>query len=482
LYRRHKLLPEIIQMLRNLFFALSWLVFVSLSTLDTPAQDAGQPSGKAEATAAQRELVQQLGNRSFHTRDRAEEELASQGLAAEAALIEALEDPDAEIRQRARCILERVRGDAPTEDAAVPSGEAQATADLRELVQQLGAPSFHRRDRVEEELASQGLAAEATLMEALSDPDLEIRWRARKILNRVRANAFEARLAAFIADVDGSRQVSLPGWKQFRDLVGDGRNSREMFAEMTRYEGALLSAYEKRAPELPKLFAARVAWLQSQAAIPYPDSRSVPRPSLTTFLLIGCDKTAKDHSQGVSQLYQLLSNSAAMQSIGTHTQPPVLQSLLEKWVTYVASSGSYKGMAMALKYDLNELGLQQATKLLEGGTTSSSSLRYAMIAVGRFGGEEHVRLLTPLLENKTVCNRWSNSAIKKEGTINTQVRDVALVVLLHLSGKDPKQYGFKLLQENPETLYHSYSCGFVDDEEREAAHAKWAADSKAGVE
>jgi len=33
---------------------------------------------------------------------------------------------------------------------------------------------------------------------------------------------------------------------------------------MTRCEGALLSAYEKRSPELPELFAARLAWLQSQ--------------------------------------------------------------------------------------------------------------------------------------------------------------------------------------------------------------------------
>jgi len=366
----------------------------------------------------------------------------------------------------------------PAQDAMDETGEPGPTAAQRELVRQLGAPSFYTRERATKELASQGIAAKAVLMEALKDPDLEICTRARYILKGVLHDAFEARLAAFIADVDGSRQYGLPGWKPFRDLVGDRRNAREMFAQMTRYEGALLSAYEKQAPELPELFAARIAWLQSQAASVNSDPRAAPRPSLATLLLIGCDKTAKDHSRGVSQLYQLLCKSAAMQSIGTESQPPVLRTLLEKWATGAPSDGSYYGMTLALKYNLKKTGLQQATKLLNGGTTSSSKLHYAIITVGRFGGDEHVRLLTPLLENRTVCHRWMNRALKKEGAINVEVRDAALVVLLLLSGKDPKQYGFKLLKENPETLYYVYTFGFVDDEEREAAHAKWAAESK----
>ena len=70
-------------------------------------------------------------------------------------------------------------------------------------------------------------------------------------------------------------------------------------------------------------------------------------------------------------------------------------------------------------------------------------------------------------------------AIKKDGAINVEVRDVALVVLLRMTGRDPGEYGFKLLKENPETLYYTYTFGFIDNEEREAAHAKWAAESKA---
>ena len=48
-----------------------------------------------------------------------------------------------------------------------------------------------------------------------------------------------------------------------------------------------------------------------------------------------------------------------------------------------------------------------------------------------------------------------------------------------MMGRDPAKYGFKLLRENPETLYYVYTFGFIEDEEREAAHAKWANESKA---
>ena len=114
-------------MFRNVSYALSWVVLTSLSLPQASAQDAATPSGGGEATAAQRALVQQLGDPSLHTRQQAEKKLSGQGASVEAALMEALTAPDAEIRRRARAILTRVRADAPAEDAAVRSGEGEAT-------------------------------------------------------------------------------------------------------------------------------------------------------------------------------------------------------------------------------------------------------------------------------------------------------------------------------------------------------------------
>jgi hypothetical protein len=467
-------------MLRSLKPVMGWLVALGCSAVTVPAQDAADRPDEPGPTAAQRELVQQLGDASHTVRDEAAKKLVLQGATAKDVLTEALTDPDPEIRSRAHLILHRILPAARAEDTVDQLADPGPTAAQRELVQQLGDPSFFTRERAAEKLASLGVAVKAALMEALKDPDFEIRWQARTILKRVLQDAFEARLVAFIADVDGKEGLRLPGWERFRDLAGDRRDVRKMFAEMTRSEGALLLAYEKQAPELPELFTARVAWLQSHAARGSADNRFCPPQTVATLLLIGADKTLKDHSRSISPLYQLLNHSNAMQSLAPRPVPSILRTLLEKWATSAASSGSSYGMMLALKYDLKQTGLQQATEILDRGTTSSSTLHYAIITVGRFGGEEHIRLLTPLLENKTVCHRWSNRQLKKEGTINVEVRDAALVVLLRVKGQDPAKFGFKLLRDNPETLYYVYTFGFIDDEEREAAHAKWAAESKAG--
>ncbi|MFT5523544.1 MAG: HEAT repeat protein [Pirellulaceae bacterium] len=363
----------------------------------------------------------------------------------------------------------------PAQDAIDGPNEPGPTAAQLELVKQLGDDSYFKREAAGEKLASQGLAAKAVLTEALKDPDVEISLRAHRILTRVLRDVFAARLAAFVDVVDGNERHDLPGWKRFRDLVGDRRDSRTMFAQMTRTEGALLAAHEQQLPDTPGLFVARVAGLQALAAHPQTNARVAPE-TVATLLLIGSDKTAKEHSQGLSQLYVLLKQSAAMPSIGPTESPAIMRILLEEWATSAASRGLNYGMLLALKYDLKEMALKQAADHIGRKTGSSSSLQYAIIAVGRFGGEKHIPLLMPLLENKTVCSRWGNQALKKKGTINVEVRDVALVVLLLLNSKDPANYGFKLLQENAETLYHSYTFGFIDDDEREAAHSKWAAE------
>jgi hypothetical protein len=229
---------------------------------------------------------------------------------------------------------------------------------------------------------------------------------------------------------------------------------------------------------LSELFSARSSWLLTNCTSGNADPQLVPQ-ILATLLLIGSDAKAKNHAQGLTSVYQLLVQTAVMQSIAPPDHPSILRKLLEEWTKSAASSGSSYGMMMALKYDLKETGLQQATQLLEQGITSTSTLHYAIITIGRFGGEKHIPLLKPLLENETVCHRWSNTQLKKNGTIDVQVRDAALVVLLRLTGKDPGEFGFKLLRENPETLYYVYTFGFIEEEEREAVHAKWAAQSKA---
>ena len=127
---------------------------------------------------------------------------------------------------------------------------------------------------------------------------------------------------------------------------------------------------------------------------------------------------------------------------------------------------------IALNNDMKEAGFEIAKKYLGNNTTTSSAQQYAIMSIARFGTAGDIDLLVPQLQNEAVCHTWSNPQIKK-GVIKTHVRDVALVMMLEMTGQNQQEYGFTLLQRNPTTLFHGYTCGFVDESQRGKALLMW---------
>jgi hypothetical protein len=98
-------------------------------------------------------------------------------------------------------------------------------------------------------------------------------------------------------------------------------------------------------------------------------------------------------------------------------------------------------------------------------------LQDAILAVGKLGSQEHIELLTPLLADDTALGNQFNRQVKK--SFQPQVRDVALAVIIHLSGEKPQDYGFTAIQQDAVRLFRSNTMGFASDQQRQAAHKKW---------
>ena len=117
-------------------------------------------------------------------------------------------------------------------DAAEDPPRTQTTnaegskAKVERLIQQLGDSSFTVRENATKSLSELGILAQQGLKRALMNPDLEIRMRAHRILLKSLQSEFAAKIAAFIADVDGIDKHDLPGWKQFRKTIGSNRQTR----------------------------------------------------------------------------------------------------------------------------------------------------------------------------------------------------------------------------------------------------------------
>jgi hypothetical protein len=99
----------------------------------------------------------------------------------------------------------------------------------------------------------------------------------------------------------------------------------------------------------------------------------------------------------------------------------------------------------------------------------------AVLAVGRFGSAADVPTLEPLLEDNTDYLPTRVANLPQGPIYPVQVRDVALAVLLHLTGQEPFDYGLVHARPHPLTVYDATSLGMENDARRTAAIAQWRA-------
>ncbi|MFP6650068.1 MAG: hypothetical protein VB817_11430 [Pirellulaceae bacterium] len=344
---------------------------------------------------------------------------------------------------------------------------------ITELVKQLGNDSYRIREQAQQKLLEIGLLARKALVSGLKNPDLEIRLRARRLLAQVVEEEFEGRLAAFIADVNGTKDHDLPGWKRYRDSVGNTRMARSLFVAMIREEMALLQAFET-GTQLEKTFSDRVRALQPYSSINSNGPRVASSSSLATMLFLSGQPELTLDQITHQQIFSLLRYTGTQNVVKGSPYSGLLFDMLGGWIQKLDKEQptAYYPLMIALNYDMKDVGFEIAKKRLGNTTTSSSAQQYAIMAIARFGTARDIDLLVPQLQNSAVCHTWSNPQIKK-GVIKTQVRDVALVMMLEMTKQNHQQYGFTLLQRNPTTVFHGYTCGFVDESQRDKALQMW---------
>ena len=358
----------------------------------------------------------------------------------------------------------------PTTAAEDPPQQASQSSipdgSTSQLIQRLGDPSFLVRERATRDLTARGAQVQKELERALLNPDLEIRMRAHRILIKSLESAFAAKLEAFI---------SLPGWKQYRKSIGNDRNARKLFAEMVRRESELLTALEN-GKELEPIFLKRLMELRPGSTNdPFKRSRQAQPETLAALLLVATETKLLTNTTILSQIYSVLNYSSTKQMVHGSQYSTIIMKMMSQFVLKKTNRTShYYAVMLTLNYDMKTTGLTLGRRLLKDQPASYTTTQYAAIAVARFGDLADISTLEPHLKNVSVCHTWSNPKVKP-GVIKTQVRDVILALLIHMTKQDHKDYGFELLRESPTTLFHTYTCGFTDQEKREEAQTKWRA-------
>jgi len=357
------------------------------------------------------------------------------------------------------------------EDSRPSAVDARA----RLLVEQLGAGHYGDRQRAVRLLCELGLPAIPALQRGTHRGDLEIRVRCRKILDHLSRLDHHRILDAFVRDPDRDPGRQLPGWNRFRKQVGDDGGTRELMAEMHRKEGRLFRAWSTGETEFLSQFERRCQ--EIQLAYRQGSQRRIDVGSVATLLFFGSDQQIDVPDSTALALNNLMYYNNLKTELTQGERKRELRTLLGLWIERPMTNGNYQRLLLAMRYDLKQ-GLVPAIRLVKQKAVGLQA-QYAILAIGKLGGREHLPLLQKQFQNKSVLSR---SVSGGKVVYSCQIRDVALAISIHITKQDIGKYGFNRLRKNSTYLYSPNSAGFKNSAERDAAFQRFGAWQRANTE
>jgi hypothetical protein len=371
---------------------------------------------------------------------------------------------------------------AQTAEAAAETPPPSADQ-IAQWIDELGHSAYAVRQMAAERLMAAGLAARDTLSKETDSPDPETRAAARRIVALIDESETNRRLTAFAADVDGRRGLSLPGWKEFGELVGQDEAARALFVDMQRHEAPLLAEVFGSEPREGKS-----AWddrlMRLMNYRPGQQMIVPPLGSCATMMFLGATPNSEANDARTNSLFALAIRPPLREALQVRREPSIVRRLVVAWIVKCPNRSEpalRDRLGLMLIYGLEE-ALPLPMEIARGGPeylTVSPNLRAsAALAVARFGTKEDVTSLEPLLDDDSsfAVQNGFTVANGPPGMVSTvQVRDAALAAMVHLTGQDLKDYGFTRARANPQTLFEPTSLGLDNNDERTKAIAKWRA-------
>lgn len=344
---------------------------------------------------------------------------------------------------------------------------AVCAANTDSLLKRLGHPEFSARVDAERSLMKLGDLAIPALMEGIESDAIEVRLRSQRILDHLQQASLAGNLERLIADPWSFPEVFAPGWDLFFDCCGDGPDARRLYAEMLKQEPELLLSmlkspaarnleFDKRCGDLRAFFQGR--------------SRQQVHPAtVATLLLLAADEETQPSTNSLSALNSLLVDRQFRQAVQASPAGPALRSLISQWLLHHRNNNPLIRLDHAARYGL-DAGLGAAREVISNPGQSRNRLQHAVYFMALHGGNKVIPELEELLKDHSVL--WPQRKPAEEAKL--QVRDIALLGLLHVTGQPFEEYGFdEAPRPNTDYLYSPNTGGFHSNSHRENAHEKW---------
>ncbi|MCP4081075.1 MAG: hypothetical protein GY819_03640 [Planctomycetaceae bacterium] len=357
----------------------------------------------------------------------------------------------------------------PVQEDSTPQGKP-----LHHLIEQLADEDFATRQAAESRLLDQGITVLPQLKIQRQATDQELRLRIHRIIEMIRLREMDDAVVAFLKG-----QASLPGWDTYSAGTGDDDLQREAFVKLYRQRKATLDRHQNDEDQIGLLKELLEEFSDREVRRPAFDdslltclsmqlSKTLPKVDAQAELPLIRSTLTKYFTQAA--FGEMVSDSNRLKNLHREAviqwiqlpDPEISEMVLR--VTLAQTLKIPEGLAVALEY----------LKRPEAG--QSRSIDYALKLVAHYGDESHIPLLETHLDNTLVLynSRFVEENEGRTSVYKAQAKDQALATILHLAGLKYRDFGLNLRKESfqgqPLPSRHS---GFLNSENREAAHKKW---------
>ena len=344
-----------------------------------------------------------------------------------------------------------------------------------QLVRQLGHPDFETREQAEQKLKEVGVAAAEAIRTAASSGDPEISRRCQRILRDILREDLQHRMTVFEAggsDLDDS----MPGWKPFRELIGNSAEDRSLYLRLLKAETGLLLSFDAGTEAIAPALQFRIQQYMQAQNTPDPVRRTTPSVDTTLMFLFVCSNAellGQTAPMEVAWVRNWLRQSLFQKFVSDKKNGSGPRTMMVLWTLARTNNGSFHVDRL---YEAVTFQLPEALPVALQGLQTKPYMGMSIEAIGRLGGKDYAALLVPLLDDETVLGTMTRD--KKR--IDILAKDVALAWLVHLSGQKPEDYGmpqasawFKRLEQSPNHMFSSSSYSVADPDKRAEFRKKW---------
>lgn len=350
--------------------------------------------------------------------------------------------------------------------------------EMNELVDQLAARSYQKRDAAAEKLFNLGLAAEKVLEAGLKHEELEVRRRCEMLLNDIRNHEKFKKINAFLADKEGKKNIELPGWKRYRELAGSDKAARQFFVDMLLLDTTLFANLEGHPKEVQSVLEARTESLYKMLYPPggfVGSRRAILKVKDVGLLLVLASHPGVSFPRQVSYKFTNFFYQTSIRNVLKDKKHP-FRKLFLGWLAESEDEVIVAQMLQQAKYlNIEDELTDVAVRLAKNEKLPVRTRVHAFTIIGKQGKKEFIPLLEKHLNQKDqICSFSMGNNVSGQ----TQVGDVALGMLLVLTNQSHQDYNLAYTRSSNNSTYYKFNAsflGFSTEADRMAAKDRWKA-------